>query len=245
MYTYNHVVYMIMDYLKLSSDDSYFTPDHIIFLLNKFRAYVLKSKYENSAQSPSDSNYQTLKLNLEEVDRIEGFPNEGKYLRSVDSIPDTLDIGSYLLSGADLFSGDLCKVSPSRFKYVGFNKWMRNISYVTHGSGGKLYFKSCNPMLYYLREGYYRAIFNDPLEAAALADDVNVDENGNLCDPLEVEFPLEDNLLPLVMQYVVKDLSGAAYKPKDDENNASDDLSNLAQFIRSYIKAPLRQQIEG
>ena len=59
-----------------------------------------------------------------------------------------------------------------------------------------------------------------------------------------MQFPLEDNLLPLVMQYVVKDLTGGIYKPKDSENNADDDLSALANFIRSYVKSPLRQQIE-
>lgn len=245
MYTYNHVVYMIMDYLKLASDDSYYTPDHIMFLANKFRAYVLKSKYENSSSEVPDSNYQTVNLDLEVVDRVEGFANEGQYLRSVDSIPDTLDIGTALLSGADLFSGDMCIVSPARFKYVGYNKWMRNISYVTRGNGGKLYFKSCNPMLYYLEKGSYRAVFSDPLEVAALSGEYPLDDNGNLCNPMEVEFPLEDSLLPLMMQYVVKDLTGATYKPKDTENNAADDLSELANFIRTYVKSPLRQQIES
>ncbi len=245
MYTYNHVVYMIMDYLKLSSDDSYYTPDHIVFLLNKFRAYVLKNKYEKGIETPSDSNYQTIHLNLERIDRIEGFPNNGEYLRSVESIPDTLDIGVESITGKDQFEEDLCKVSPIRFKYVGFNKWMRNISYVTTGAGGKLYFKSCNPMLYYLQEVNYRAIFADPLEVAALEEGAELDAEGNLCSPLESTFPLEDNLLPLVMQYVVKDLTGGIYKPKDDENNADDDLSNLANFIRSYMKSPLRRQIEG
>ena len=245
MYTYNHVVYMIMDYLKLSSDDAYYTPDHIMFLANKFRAYVLKSKYENSADKVPESNYQTIHLNLEEVDRIEGFPKQGEYLRSVESIPDLIDIGTPVISGADIFTGDICMVSPIRFKYVGFNKWMRNISYATYGPGGKLYFKSCNPMLYYLREGTYKAVFTDPLEVAAASGEYALDENGNLCNPLDVEFPLEDALLPLMMQYVVKGLSGATYKPRDNENNADDDLSELAQFIRSYVKSPLRQQIEG
>lgn len=242
MYTYNHVVYMVLDFLKISSDDAYYTPDHIAFLLDKYRAYVLKSKYENSSEDPSDSNYQTLKLTLEAKDRIEG-QCMGQYLVSTNEIPDSLGVGTPSITGEDVFSGDLCVVSNTRFKYVGFNKWMRNISYATM-MGGKLYMKSCNPMLYYMEEGMYRDIFTDPLKAAALSGEYEVDENGNLCNPYEIEFPLEDNLLPLVMQYVVKDLSGGLYKPKDDENNANDDLSALANFIRSYVKSPLRQQIE-
>lgn len=243
MYTYNHVIYMVMDFMKLASDDSYYTPDHIAFLLDKYRAFVLKNKYEDATEVPSDSNYQTLTLDLEQVDRIEGDSCSGVYLRSVGNIPDTLNVGTPSMSGADIFSGDLCMVSNARFRYVGFNKWMRNISYATR-EGGKIYMKSCNPMLYYLERGTYRDIFASPLEAAALSGEYEVDDNGELCNPYEVQFPLEDNLLPLVMQYVVKDLTGGIYKPKDSENNADDDLSALANFIRSYIKSPLRQQIE-
>lgn len=244
MYTYNHVVYMILDYLKIASDDAYYTPDHVIFLLNKYRAYVLKNKYDNSSDTPSDTNYQTMHIELEEKDRIEGQGCSGSYLVSKGTLPDSLDIGSPMFAGKDLFQGDISFVTPIRFKYVGFNKWMRNITYATF-EGGKVYMKSCNPLAYYLKEGTYRDIFTDPLEAAALSGEYDVDDNGELCDPLEVEFPLEDNLLPLVMQYVVKELSGASYKPRDTENNADDDLSKLAAFIRSYVKSPLRQQIEG
>ena len=243
MYTYRDVVFMVADYLKIMSDDSYYTPEHIKFLLDKFRAYVLKSKYEKGNDIPTDSNYQTLKIELEEVDRIEGFSCRGKYLKSKNKIPDSLGIGAPTFSGADIFNGDMSIVSSQRFRYVGFNKWMKNITYVTF-EGGYVYIKSCNPFAYHLQEGIYRDIFVDPLEAAALSGDYQVDSNGKLCDEFEIEYPLEDNLLPLVMQYVVKELVGSAYKPKDNENNAQDDLSELARFIRTYVKNPLRRQIE-
>lgn len=243
MYTYNQAIYMVLDFMKVSSDDAYYTPDHVAFLLNKYRAYVLKSKYDAAGDTPSDTNYQTLTLTLEEEDRVKGHPCRGRYLVSTNKIPDSLSIGTPMIGGADIFSGDICMVSNSRFKNVGFNKWMRDITYVTT-EGGKVYMKSCNPMLYYMEEATYMDIFADPLEAAALSGEYEVDANGELCHPYEVEFPLEDNLLPLVMQYVVKDLSGGLYKPKDSENNADDDLSALANFIRSYVKSPLRQQIE-
>lgn len=244
MYTYNHVVYMILDFLKISSDDAYYTPDHVLFLVNKYRAYVLKSKYENSNETPSESNYQTMNVTFEEKDRIEGLGCSGKYLVSKESIPDSLNLTKATFSGKDMFSGDIAFVTPQRFRYVGLDKWTKNITYATF-TGGKLYMKSCNPFAYYLKEGTVHDIFNDPLEAAATSGEYDVDENGNLCNPYDVEFPLEDNLLPLVMQYVVKDLTGGIYKPKDDINDADDDLSKLASFIKSYIKTPLRQQIDG
>jgi len=235
---------MILDFLKISSDDAYYTPDHVLFLLNKYRAYVLKSKYEDTSKVPSDSNYQTLNLEFEQVDRIEGQKCSGKYLVSKGTIPESLGVGVPMFAGADIFQGDISFVSPTKFRYVGFYKWTKNITYATY-QGGKVYLKSCNPLAYYLQKGTYRDIFADPTEAAAASGELPVDENGNLCNPLNAIYPLEDNLLPLVMQYVVKDLTGGLYKPKDDENNADDDLSKLATFIRNYVKTPLRQQIDG
>lgn len=234
---------MIMDFLKLSSDDSYYTPDHIIFMLNNYRAYVLTSKYEKGG-TPADANYQTININFEEVDRIEGFSCFGKYLKSKEELPESLDVGHPLFAGSDLFNGDISIVSPQRFKYVGFNKWMKNITYATF-EADHVYMKSCNPTLYYLEKGIYRDIFNNPLEAAKLSENAVMGSDGELCNEMDVIFPLEDNLLPLVMQYVVKDISGGTYRPKDSENNAQDDLSEIAQFIRTYAKTPYRNQILG
>ena len=38
MSTYREIVYMVLDELKLESDDAYYTQDHVIFLINKYRA---------------------------------------------------------------------------------------------------------------------------------------------------------------------------------------------------------------
>lgn len=240
MSTYRHVVYMVMDFLKLSSDDSYYTPDHVAFLLNKYRAYVLKSKYENVAATPAEQNYQTLEFALEEKDAIEGFPCKGKYLRTVDPIPDKAEVGMCAVYAGDFLSETFTWVSPQRFRFVGFNKWLLNQVYLAKGDDGRIYLKSCNPQLYYLENIKLRGIFSDPQEAAKYEEG-----SSSECEPLDVEFPLEDNLLPLVMQYVVKELQGGIYKPQDTENNAEDDLSTLAQFIRTYMKSPLQRQISG
>ena len=39
--TYREIVYFVIDELKLISDDSTFTPEHIIFLADKMRAKLL------------------------------------------------------------------------------------------------------------------------------------------------------------------------------------------------------------
>jgi len=43
--TYREIIYMCLDQVKLSSEDSYFTEDHVKFLLSKVRAAILEQKY--------------------------------------------------------------------------------------------------------------------------------------------------------------------------------------------------------
>ena len=93
MSTYREVVYMCLDLLKVNSDDSYFTEDHVIYLLNKFRSLVLKKKYEKELDqnAVNDDNYQTVVLDMDVTTSIKGVGcPSAHYLRSVQEIPGQL-----------------------------------------------------------------------------------------------------------------------------------------------------------
>lgn len=250
MATYREAVYMVLDFLKLSSDDSYYTEEHVRFLLNKYRAYVLKSKYEdnqkNPSSYPSDSNTQTVELNLEHVNGIDGLQCTGEYLRSVEEIPSPMFWYSFKVWAGLMFGDNIIVTMPTRFRYAGTGKLGSLFNYATIGPDNHLYLKSGNPQLYYLQKASVKGVFEDPEKIYQIENEQAVaDGEEPVCDILDREFPLESNLLALCMQYVVKELTGASYRPKDDDNNASDDLSELANFIRNYVKSPLRKQIEA
>lgn len=65
MTKYKELVSFILDAIRAVSDDAFITEDHVIFLLNKYRSYLLKQKYEKDPrrQVPA-SNYQTVKLTM-------------------------------------------------------------------------------------------------------------------------------------------------------------------------------------
>ena len=53
------------------------------------------------------------------------------------------------------------------------------------------------------------------------------DDNGEtVCNPVDRTFPIEDALVPQLIELVVKELSGPVYKSDDEANNAKDDLVN-------------------
>ena len=243
MRTYRQLVYLVLDELKLMSDDSSFTEDHIIFLLNKYRAFLLKQRYSDVRKEIPLSNYQTLCLSLEEHEGIEGLPCEGTYMRSTKKIPETMNIGQSRVHSDDYFSGEITYVSRDRLRYVGHNKYLKNIIYASIGPDNYLYFKSSNPQYLYLEKVRMTSIFEDPQAALELQCP---DESGDtVCDVLDSTFPIEDALIPPMIELVVKELLGAEYRPKDDSNDANDALADLATFLRNNVKSNLQKQIEG
>lgn len=235
---------MCLDQLKVASDDSYYTIDHILFLISKIRALLLKQTYSNIKKEIPQSNYQTICLDLMQVPAITGEPCEGgTYLRSKVKVPSTMTIGTNIVYPIDFYQGThITYVSRERMRYVGTNKWLKNIIYTSKGPDGYLYFKSSNPQFLYLKKVRMTGIFEDPDKAAEL----ECDSNNNLeCDVLDREFPLEEGLVASVIELVIKYLSGAVYRPKDQENDANDDLSDLVAFIRRNMKSEFQKSIEG
>lgn len=242
MATYRELVFMCLDMLKLSADDSYFTEDHCIFLLNKYRGMILKQQYRDVKKEIPESNFQTLCLDLIQVPAIAGEPCEGgTYLRSKEKVPFLMNVTIPRVHTEDFYQGDITYVSRERMKYVGYNKWLSNIIYASIGPDNYLYFKSFNPQYLYLEKAKLTGIFEEPEKAAEL--ECNKEEG--TCDILDMKFPLEEAFVPQVIQLVVRELSGALYKPEDSGNNANDDLADIASFLRNNVKSKLQKQIEG
>ena len=227
MSTYKELVYMCLDELKLYSDDALYTEEHIIFLLSKYRVFLLKQRYSDVKKQIPESNYQTICLDLIEVPAISGEPCEGgSYLRSKEKIPFLMKIGNPRVYPIDYYQGEITYVSRDRMRYVGYNKYLQNIIYASLGPDNYLYFKSFNPQFLYLEKIRMTGIFEDTLAASELQCP---DKNGNIvCDVLNREFPIESALVPPLIELVVKELLGAEYRPDDKTNDAKDELTEVA-----------------
>lgn len=223
MSTYKQLTYLVLDEAKGLSDDFSFTEDHIIFLLDKYRSFLLKQRYSDIKKQIPESNYQTLCLDLMQVPAISGEPCEGgTYLKSKEKIPFLMQIGNTKVTSVDYFQGEFNFISRDRMRYVGHNKYLKNMIYVTIAPDQYLYFKSSNSNFLYLEKVKMTGIFQDASTAAQL--DCN---NVNDCDPLENTFPLEEALISPLIELTLKELLGSVYRPKDENNNASDDLDKL------------------
>ena len=224
MATFNQIAYMIYDELGLGSDDERLNIDHIFFLMGYYRSYILKQQYTNAKKTIPLSNYQTICIDIE-------YTNDclrGSSVKSIQEIPDFVNLNSTdsvtINPIGDLFNNiEYALISEGRFRFVGNNKWLSKIIYFTVGTDKHLYLKSTNPNFKYLKKVEVNALFEDALEAAKL----NCNEDGSNCDYLNSKYPFEESLIPLLIEMVVKELTPTIYKPEDDINNASDDLTGL------------------
>lgn len=224
MSTYRELVYLVLDELKLTSDDALFNEEHVMFLLGKYRGLLLKQQYKDIKKEIPESNYQTLCLDLIQVPAITGEPCEGgTYLRSKEKIPFLMSVATPRVYPEDYYQGDITYVSRERMEYVGYNRWLPNIIYASIGPDNYLYFKSFNPQYLYLEKARLTGIFEEPEKAAEL--ECNRDES--TCDPMDMKFPLEEALIPQVVELVVRELSRPEYLPEDKQNNADDGLSEV------------------
>lgn len=245
----SELIYSILDILKAVSDDSTYTEEHVLFLCKKYRSFLLKKEQEkeNSSESlSSEFEYQQICLDLEKTAAIDGEPcTGGYYLRTNLKIPKVIDGTRPRVYPIDFYQGiNVAFVSRDRMRYVGTNKYLQNIIWVSLGPDMHLYLKSNNPQFLYLKKLRMSAVFEDFDEAVDYLCDDEGNPTEDACNILNSTFPIREYLVPTLIELVVKELSGAVYRPKDTLNSASDDLSDIMAFVRQNMKSNFQKQME-
>ena len=223
---YKDIVYMVLDEIKSTSDDAFFTEEHVLLLVNNYRNFILKQRYSDIKKPIPESNYQTICLNLIQVPAIAGVPCEGgTFLRSKEKVPFMMKIGTPKVYPINYYLGEITYVSRERMRYVGYNKYLQNIIYASLGPDNYLYLQSSNPQYLYLEKIRLTGIFEN-IESVS---DLLCDDSGDSinCDIMDKTFPIEDALVPPIIELVVKELLSAEYIPKDETNDAKDELSEV------------------
>ena len=241
MNTYRDIVYYVLDQIKLSSDDAYIEETHVVYLLSKLRAYLLKKKYEAVKNQISQNNFQTITVNLQPY-TVDPYSDcaDARMLKSVEQVPNLLLVNNYegFSTAMHTFSklGRFTVVSNTRFNSVLYDKWLKNFIYVTIGTDNYLYVKSANPQIYSLETIQLNSVFEDIEMASDLEE-----SNAGVCDMLDRRFPLEEGLIIPLQDLAIQNLLMALNRPKDTLNNATDDMSD----IHNYLNQILRKRAEG
>lgn len=242
------IIYYVLDAVKSMSDDSLVNEEHILFLLKKYRSFLIKREQESKKGSEviaSEFEEQQICLDLEKTAAIDGEPcTGGYYLRSKQKIPKLMDGGVTRVYPIDYYQGTkVVMVSRERMRYVGSNKWLKNVIYVSIGPDLHLYLNSSNPLFKYMKKARMTGVFEDYDEAAELACDADGEDTS--CDVLDAEFPMRDYLVPQLIELTEKEILGVMYRPKDSANNDVDDLADIMAYVRRNMKSDAAREIEG
>lgn len=238
MSTYREVVYLVSDEMKNVSDDSIVNIDHIAFVVDKHRASVLKQLYSSIKKDSPQSNYQTICVKMQPE---EGDICECPYLKSVHKIPFAMQTGPVTIGNNGVTNNRITFVDRNRFAYAGTGRYSANMAYASY-SNGYLLLKSKNEDFLNIEEVQLTGMFEDGLAAAKLACDKSDAEK---CDPLDSRFPLEDNLIPMVVEMSLRELLGMMYRPADQQNNANDDIADIHRFVSQNMKRQYMNNVNG
>lgn len=236
MATYGEMIYAVLDSLKEHSDDAYYTEEHVLFFLKHMRSLLLDKRYKTTRNgvhnAVSAEDQQQICLKVQPSDMITS-QCEGQWMRSVDVIPDMIDVdGSVACTGHDLLSTMVTFIPAERMPNVGHNKWLKNIIYAAKSKDGHLYLHSNNPQFVFLELVGLTGIFSDPEQAEFLSHEVLM--NGmNGFDLMQKRFPLQSALIPQCIEMVVQELIGQRYAPEDKKNDAKDNLADAGVTTRT------------
>lgn len=250
MTTYREAIYMCLDLLKGTSDDFSYTEEHIAYLLDKYRALLLKQRYGNNRKKEIPySNYQTITMKME----LNTFEGNSYYVckpSNGDIIPYTLQIGIPKISVASDSYGDinLDYISRERLPFVGNNRYLKNFWYCSIDEQNRLLLKTSSVRVFeddiQSEEGVptltfrITALFENPRE---LPNEITFTSEK---DDLDRNIPIEESLISTLIELVTKQLGSTLFTPEDDINNAKDDTADIKNFVSSNMKSNFNKQAQ-
>lgn len=208
MSTYKELVFLVLDELKIKIDDSHFTPEHIVAILNKYRAAIIKQKYGGQIKRPIPLNcYQTLNVEMNPTSKVSAFP-----------LPTLIDINGLELS-TDIDAVNVLNtfkitlVHPSRFKFLGHNRFLSTILYGTiwFDQHFKVLYSGTIPSTFMIS-----ALLENPLDIIHF-NELTID------DPLDLEFPLDQASIAELTAFTLKELADIRVFPFKDKNDSKED----------------------
>ena len=207
MTTYRELIYMCLDLLKGESDDFTYTEEHIAYLLDKYRALLLKQRYGNDPKKHVPySNYQTISLSLTQDDNIS---------KSTNVISTLLQVGIPRITTDNYYNINFEFVNRERFPFVGNNKYLKKIRYASIDTDNKVVIKLLEPDDI------------DTINLTAIFENPRSIQTSSINHWMDNEFPLEESLVSTLIETVVNSLIKIVTFPTDTINNGTDENSSM------------------
>lgn len=204
------------------SDDTEVVDLHVLFLIDQARKMFIKQRYNKANKLLPTLIFQQINLDLDLEGDNEFDPNlTDTIVSTVDRIP-TLIENPVINSKIKIDNGSYTDIKfilidIDRFPYVGYNKLLPDVVYVTLGYDYKLKLKGLANRYKLLSNIRLFAVFDNPEAAWVLSTAYNPN-----VDFLDTEYPIDADMATLIGDFVVKQLIEKMKVPIDDINNATE-----------------------
>lgn len=217
-----NIIYDIKEKLKISSDDSDLTTEYISHLIDVKRATLIKQSYSNMTKTIPSLLYQDVCLTLEVAPLIPGMTCYGTILRTVEPLPDVLNISGredlYLVRPIDIMATAYNQVPIERFAFLGNNRFLGRQIYTALGTDKRIYFYSAQDSYKFIENVSIKGVFESTSAAAQYSCDTACTDEYNS------EYPLEGYMINEIVNLIVKELVTPTLQlPKDELNDADDE----------------------
>ena len=228
MASFNEIIFDVMELARGNqiSDDTELDERHVTYLLNNQRSLWLRNEYNKPGRSIDSNIIQDLGcLELEEASPEDCCieTNGCIVLRTKKKIPNTIELHA---KTAITRVGPINKTSsPFSFMpyhkavYSGNGRYNKNIVF-TYILNNRIYIKTNSLAANMLDYINVRGVFEDPTAAAEF-----IDCDGKPCFTYEDEYPINNWMIPFVKEQVLNQLGVALSTPKDESNDAKEDIN--------------------
>ncbi len=202
----------------LLSDDSVLSNEHVAYLANNNRAFLLRQD-ANKGRSLSDNIIQVLPcVDVSQIDVSEcpcTVSTDCTIMRTVSKLPKFIELYQKDLvtrvSGADLTGIGFSIIPYARASVAGTSKWTKsNTKVFLHNR----YIYLINPPV--LKKISISGVFEDPREASQFA---NCD--GTPCYTDDDNYPISAHMVPTLKDLIMKDLKIQVSVPSDQRGDES------------------------
>tara|TARA_R110002049_G_scaffold231127_2_gene403466 strand:- start:67716 stop:68390 length:675 start_codon:yes stop_codon:yes gene_type:complete len=221
--TKRQIIYTIFEKIGVISDDTKLTEELVSSLIDTKRAMLLKQQYaKNSWHMPIEIK-QELCMDLELVNKVDGYSCGGKILSTKVALPNSIKIkgkeGPLAVRRSDSTVIAINIVAIERIPFLFENKFTQHLTYCAVDFSGKLYLISKDTKHKFLKSIKVTDIYEQP----DTANELVCDAKDLTTDVWDIDYPIESSMADVVVELVVADLTKSLVVPGDRNNNASDD----------------------
>lgn len=214
------IIYNIREKLKEYVDDTRFTDDYLIFLIDTARAKYIKQQYNRIQRSVDDELIQTFLVEIEEVDSSDYaiLDTTGNTITKTKlKIPNIIELDhkSLLLrvSSIDFLEKPMNIVGRKKFLYAGSNITDTDQIFVTKYNK-KIYIKSNKNLENKLDRISISGVLEHPTDIIPFLNTID-----------DFIYPITSSLTDIITSDIISTLANIKQLPTDTDNNSSDDAT--------------------